>query len=292
MISLGIDIGGTCTKVAVIDETGTVWTATSPAYVRPVATELHAVLRNLLSQLPPTAAAADDLRTGLCAPGLYDPAAGVITAAVNMPGLVGVPLDQLVATSLPGDRRGGRQPLHVVSDVHAAAFDFVSVRGLSGRLLAISLGTGVGAAVLDDGKPLRVTGLSSGHFGQMDVTVPGIDPVPVGPDGGRGSLEGYLGIPALQARYGDPAAWLSQARGDEPEIAALVRALRIGHAIYRPEHIALLGGIGNRLARALPIIDRCVRHGLTSLARLDWSLRCGDHDHHAACGAARLAAGG
>ncbi|MBV9490447.1 MAG: MFS transporter, partial [Verrucomicrobia bacterium] len=60
----------------------------------------------------------------------------------------------------------------------------------------LALGTGVGAAVLDDGVPLRVDGDSPGHLGQIDVSLD--DRAPIGPDGGAGSLEGYLGVPAIR----------------------------------------------------------------------------------------------
>jgi hypothetical protein len=57
----------------------------------------------------------------------------------------------------------------------------------------------VGASVLDEGgKFLHVSGESPGHFGQLDVSLE-TDP-PIGPDGGAGSLEAYIGTAALIAR--------------------------------------------------------------------------------------------
>jgi hypothetical protein len=72
----------------------------------------------------------------------------------------------------------------------------------------------VGAAVLDDGKLLRVEGDSPGHIGQIDVSIPGADCI--GPDGGAGGLEGYIGVPALQRSLGaDLSIALPKLRGEE-----------------------------------------------------------------------------
>ena len=60
--------------------------------------------------------------------------------------------------------------------------------------------------VLDDGVPLFIEGASPGHLGQVDCSIEG-DFV-IGPDGGSGSLEGYIGVPALIKRYGSTEAFL------------------------------------------------------------------------------------
>jgi predicted NBD/HSP70 family sugar kinase len=227
-------------------------------------------------------------RIGLCLPGIFDHAAGSLSRSVNLPQLVGIPARELVA-ALPA------APVHVVTDAHAAAADAWAAFNCRGRLLAISLGTGVGACVLDEAIPeaipLRVSGTSSGHFGQIDVSLPD-QPVPIGPDGGRGGLEAYIGAGALRGTYGaDPAAaWAAAPLTDAPW-RALARALRIAHAIYRPETVALLGGFGLAIAPRLDELRALVSTELTSLAKPDWRLVGALHTHHAAVGAARLALG-
>ncbi len=76
---------------------------------------------------------------------------------------------------------------------------------------------------------------------------------------------------------------------DDPPIRALVRAIRIIHAIYRPRHIVLAGGIGMGLRRLAPEIQSSAAARLTSIAREGWALTTADHEFHAACGAAALA---
>ena len=133
-----------------------------------------------------------------------------------------------------------------------------------------------------------VEGQTAGHLGQIDVTVPGHDIT--APDGGGGGLEGYIGTGALAQQYGpDVSAALTRFTGDEPAIAALVHTIRIAHALYRPHHIVLAGGIGIRLNHVLTVIRQRVAHRLTSAARAGWTITCGDDDFHAARGTALLA---
>jgi predicted NBD/HSP70 family sugar kinase len=279
--ALGIDVGGTSIKLALLRGGRAVRTGRSRTYDRPSFDTLAATVRDALDALPLDAPAD---AVGLCAPGLRDPATGIVTAAVNLPGLVGRTHADLLAAAghaLP--------PPALATDAHAAAHDWWTLHPAPGRLLAISLGTGVGACVLDDGVPLIVSGAGPGHLGQIDVGLLGGDR-PTGPDGSAGSLEAYLGLPALRARFGDdlPAA-LPTLDPRTPPLRALVQALRISHALYRPDRIVLLGGVGLALAQKATDLCAAVADGLTGLARPGWTLAVGDDPFHAARGAARLA---
>ena len=280
IISLGIDIGGTCVKAAARDNGNTLWTGQSEFYAAPDTTALQNAIRQAVSgrvkQIGPI---------GLCVPGLFDAEKRTITAAVNVPGLVGIPLDRLVPDSL-GLPASGKAT--ICNDANACAVDLYTTRRMQGRLLVLALGTGIGMSVLDNGQPLIVESESSGHIGQIDVSIPGHDVI--GPDGGAGGLEGYLGVAALRAAYGnDVSAAVAKFTGDEPAVQALVRAIRITHAIYRPDHVCLCGGIGTRTRHLLPKLRKLIDKNLTSLARPDWTLTTGDDDFHAARGAALLA---
>jgi predicted NBD/HSP70 family sugar kinase len=275
---LGLDIGGTSLKAAILSDGAVEWKAQSPFYSRP---DRAALLEALQATLQ--GRGGDVHAAGLCVPGLLDAARRTITLSVNVPGLVGISLDDLVAQAA-GLRL---HRLHIVNDAHAGAVDAVHQLQLRGRVACIALGTGVGMAVLDDGQSLLVDGDSPGHIGQVDVSLD--DAAPIGPDGGRGSLEAYVGVPALQRAYGSSEAFLTRADADAPPLRALARAIRICHAIYRPAHVVLIGGIGIRLKRLLQPLKARIDADLTAVARADWQLHTGDHDFHAALGAARLA---
>ena len=280
MICLGIDIGGRSVKVAARKSTRWLWTGQSAAYNRPDADALLAAVRSAISG---PLERIDAL--GMCVPGLMDAQRRVVVDAINVPGIQGIPLEQLARDAVHGRLTS---PPSIHNDTAAAAHDLSVSRKLTGRLLVLALGTGVGAAVLDDGVPLIVEGQTAGNLGQIDVSVPGHDVT--GPDGGKGGLEGYIGAAALAQVYGkDVSAALANFTGNEPAIAALVQTIRIAHALYRPQHTVLAGGIGVRLAHLLPLIREHVAHRLTSAARPGWTITTGDDDFHAARGCALLA---
>jgi glucokinase len=278
MNALGIDIGGTSIKLALLRDGQVEWTRKSAPFTRPATGQIVDGIRQTAGPgLPPLEA------IGVCCPGLLDRATRSIKLSVNVPGLVDQRLDELVERALGG---AGRLSA-ILSDANAVGYDVYATRRLTGRLLCLTLGTGVGASVIDDGGFLHVSGESPGHIGQVDVSLD--DSPPIGPDGGAGSLEAYIGAAALSARYGEDAA--GHLRMGDPALRALVRAIRVAHAIYRPQHVCLTGGVGIRLGHLVEEVKAAVDENLTSVARGDWTLFTGESDYHAACGVARFAVG-
>jgi glucokinase len=281
--TLGIDIGGTAVKAALVQDGVVEATGLSRSYVQP---DLD-TLRQAIGGAVDAASTSSVDAVGLCVPGIVDEQNGVIRTALNVPSLVGVDPSQMVREAM------GLDDVTVLrfTDAHAAAHDLWN--GQAKRMAAISIGTGVGLCVLDEGEPLDLGFGTPGHLGQVDVSLDEVD-VPVGPDGGRGGLEAYIGWPALQVRYGsdgqgvhDLAACLMS---DDAPLRALARGIRIVHAIYRPQRIVMLGGVGIALKPCLAHLRSLVAVQLTSLAREGWTLETGHSLHHAASGAARLAA--
>ncbi|MDX9912644.1 MAG: ROK family protein [Phycisphaerales bacterium] len=293
---LGIDVGGSSVKVAVLDgvEPGSSLGRTSPphrtarvAYAgTPDAAEIRRAVGAACAQVLGAAPGAPRA-VGLCLPGVVDPTSRVVRAAANLPGLVGVRVDDLLPREMMGSWNA-RASLH--TDAYAAAVGHrMCAPPLGGRLAAISIGTGVGLSVIDAFDALRVSGESSGHLGQVDVgpCAPG---GAVARDGARDTLEAYAGLPALRARFGSSIEHaLAAMRADDPACVAIVRGVRIVHAIYRPQRIALLGGVGRRLAHLREELFEAISRDLTSLAREDWTLEFGDSDALAAIGCAWLA---
>ena len=300
---LGIDIGGTSIKGALLDGEREVWTGRSGEYARPGRGELVEAMAGLIAASPVGRGEVVVRSVGVCAPGKRD-AAGVIVRAVNVPGLEGVAVGELVREVGWGKWEVG-SVVREFTDAYAAAVDFWRVRPGVGRLLALSMGTGIGACVLDEcaGREpaaLIVSGGGPGHIGQMDVGE-FEEEVSSGKKASRHeasrheggtTLEAYMGLPALRARYGEGLAGVIAAGEmgvDGPPLGALVRALRIAHAIYTPERVVLLGGVGIRMGALVEGIRAAVGDGLTSLARPGWTLEVGESDFHAARGAAWLA---
>lgn len=272
-------------KAALIGAAGEpIGLARSREYSRPA---IEALIDAVASAIPSSTELIDAV--GLCVPGLLDPAKIRVEYSANLPALQELPLRDIVFRALA--RHGIAAPQRVVvhSDAAAAAYGYWSSKRPPGRLLALSLGTGVGAAVLDDGEFLRVSGESSGHIGQLDVSLEA--DAPIGPDAGRGGLEAYIGVPALRRTLGEDFAFkLGTLDANAAPIRALARSIRICHAIYRPQEIALLGYVGLSLAPAAAALRAAVDADLTRVARPDWRLCFADSPHFAAEGVARLAA--
>lgn len=285
MAYLGLDIGGTSVKGAVVGASGDVLgRSRSAEYTRPA---IDALIDAVASAVPVCGESIDGV--GLCVPGLLDATRSRVEYSANLPALQELALRDIVTRALRQESGAAMRRLAVHSDAAAAAYGYWSSSRSRGRLLALSLGTGVGAAVLDDGAFLRVNGESSGHIGQLDVSLDA--DAPIGPDGGRGGLEGYIGAPALRRAFGeDFASKLGALDEHAVPIRALARAIRICHAIYRPQEIALLGFVGLSLAPAAAALRAAVDREITRVARPDWKLSFADSPHLAAEGAARLAA--
>lgn len=302
MLAIGLDIGGSSIKGAVLIEGHTTATARSDAYTRPDQSALGASLPEVLNTLLSRIAigshkSATRFPVGVCLPGAVEPSSGRVRGAVNLPSLVGVEIESWLESVLStAGLACERSELMISTDASAAAVDLAYEPGTTqpyaGRLAAISIGTGVGLGVVDAGEPLRVDGDSAGHLGQVDVAVP-LDEgmIPIGPDDGRGSLEAYCTAPALRDRFGP--RWADRIAGlpeDDPCLVALARAIRIVHAIYRPGIITIAGGVGLLLAVHAERLARMINADLTSAADPGWSLRWAVDTMHAAAGAARIAA--
>jgi glucokinase len=284
MGTLGIDIGGTSVKVCLLDGERS-HTARSSIYANPSRETLIDSIRKAIGKLPTTAESTT--RIGLCLPGKRSGDGHSIERSVNLPCLDGWAFDELLSSVL------GTVPktYRVLSDVQAAGEDFICAHTCCGRSAIIAVGTGVGLAVFDDGEPVGIGQRWIGHLGMMDMGRLSEQDV-VGVDGSKNTLESYIGARAIERRFPElDSTELSQAIGtlamDEPCMTAIVRMIRVVHAIYVPDQIVLIGGVGIALSARGNELETAVNDGLTSLAKSDWELMFGDSPYHAARGAAR-----
>src|SRR5258705_8530163 len=163
MITLGIDIGGSSVKTAALDGDKILGTAQSPTYSRPTTAQLIDSIKKSLPAASPQIlehirkAGAPGLkieRLGLCLPGIYDSASRKITQSINVPGLVGPTLDDLITQSL--GQNLPQSDIKIFTDAFAAAHDILTLKKLAGRFLVISIGTAIAPAVPDKGQPPNV----------------------------------------------------------------------------------------------------------------------------------------
>jgi glucokinase len=225
-----IDLGGTAMKGAVARGPG----ALEHVETRPTGREdgPEAALDRLGAFAADLAAAAGGelAAVGVAVPGIVDEGAGVARASVNL-GWRDVPLRADLEARLG-------VPVAVAHDVRAAARAegrLGAARGHDDWLL-VTLGTGVGAAVVLGGTPYGGAHGAGGELGHMVV-------VPDGPPcgcGARGCVEALASAGAIARRHGGDGVTAREvaqrAASGEPHAAAVWReavdALAAGLAAY------------------------------------------------------------
>lgn len=242
---IGVDIGGTALKLGRFDNTGHCHTHLELATPQPATP--GAVTTTLLESLEHLDPRHQASGIGIGVPGPVDQAGRVARLAINLPGWRDVPLaDWLEAQQ--------ERPVILANDANCAALGELWLgagRGVQ-DLLLLSLGTGVGGAVIMGSK------LLTGRLGI--ATEPGLILLdPSGPpcnSGNHGSLEQHCSIAALKRLSGLEPAVLAE-RAAQQEQTALAhwqtygRRLGMGIAslayLFTPERVLLGGGIAGAL---------------------------------------------
>lgn len=214
---------------------------------------------------------------GLAAPGPINPRTGVIYSAPNIQGWVNLPLAQIVR-----ERFG--VPTALGNDANLAALGeskYGAGRGYS-HILYITISTGIGGGVIEDGKLLL------GHQG-LATEIGHTTVLPDGPMcgcGHRGHLEALAsgtaianyvreqlasGIPSSLAEIATPSARdvsLAAEQGDPLALSALSRAgTYLGHAVgdflhlFNPQIVILGGGV----SQAGPLLINPLRAAMSEM---------------------------
>lgn len=241
----GIDLGGTRLKAVAVDGGGRVLARTVQA--TGAGTTPAAWIAGIETALAEFAAlnGRPAAAVGLCAPGLAAPDGRSIAHLPHrLAGLEG--LDWTRALGRP-DR------VPVLNDGHAALLGEAWIGAARGRrhVVLATLGTGIGGAVLCDGRLLRGALGRAGHIGHLCLDPEG----PPSIAGMPGAVEVLAGDGTVASRSGgrfaDSAALVAAHRAGDPAASAVwlqsVRALgcALGSCInlFDPELIVLGGGI-------------------------------------------------
>ena len=208
-VCVGIDVGGTKVLAGVVEDTGRVLrTARSSTPGRRV--DAVAVEDALVAAVHEVAAGESLAAVGLAAAGFVDAAGERVRFAPHLP-WHGEPVRDLLAGRLG-------VPVALDNDANCAAlaeWTYGAARGAASALV-VTLGTGIGGAVVLDGRVLRGANGMAGEFGHMKV-VPGGHPCPCG---GAGCWEQYSSGNALvryaRDRLGREPTLLEEACGGDP----------------------------------------------------------------------------
>ena len=268
---IGVDVGGTTIKAALLDSEGLEYGRSerpTPRHLGPDA--VVATTIDIIAELRARVAEAGRVgAVGLVVPGVVDPQQGIAVYAANI-GWRQLHLRQIVAEAVG-------LPVVLDHDVRAAGLAELELgagRGLQ-DVLYVALGTGVAAAVITRGEVVAGATDRAGELGHLPVFPDG-EPCACGQ---RGCTETYASAAALSRRY-TAASGISDvpahdvvsraAAGDaladaifNDAITALGRALVHYVLLMDPELILIGGGMSASRAALLHPLTHEVQAGLT-----------------------------
>jgi glucokinase len=198
--ALGIDLGGSQVRAALVDETGNVLRRAAMATdVGGGPKSVVAQMRALFDDVGGNDRGADIAGIGVAAPGPLDSVTGRIIDIPTLPRWRDFPLRETLATELG-------LPVILDNDGIAAAngeWRFGAGRGLR-HLVFVTVSTGIGGGVVVDGRLLHGRRGMAGHVGHMIIAPDG----PHCPCGARGCFEAVASGSAL-GEAGRQAALMS-----------------------------------------------------------------------------------
>jgi glucokinase len=255
---LGLDLGGTNIKWAIVEHADTDWTtlgydraATPDGGPEAVVAGLIQVGRDAVARWP------DICSVGIGVPGLYYPETGATRFLVNVPGdWDRVPLAAMVSGALG-------QPTHLIND--ARAFGLAELRLGAGRgansMIGFTLGTGVGGVIAIDQRIVFGHDGTAGEMGHQTIDPDG----PACNCGNDGCLEAFVRADRIAAACATDTVEdaVERARaGDAAALAGLADAGRylgigIGNMItvLTPDRVVIGGGVSAALDLLRPTLE-------------------------------------
>jgi glucokinase len=246
-VAAAVDIGGTRTKIGIVGEDGHIVERATIATTRdgdplPLVEAIAATLRPMLNALGTSGR--KPLGIGVSVAGFLDRDRTAMVENANLHALCGFPLRDAFAERFAFDCR-----LEVDSNAAVVAeYRYGDAKG-AGRLLGVTLGTGLGGGVIIDGALLRYTGECAGDLGHIILDPNG----PSCPCGARGCLEALVSSSALSRRADRRPVRDVITRalaGDQAAVTALAETgtwLGLGLAalspLFAPEVITVGGGV-------------------------------------------------
>jgi glucokinase len=263
---LGLDLGGTNIKVAVVSRDGDEFHLNSTDSVDTEAADgPEGVTENLVRVGGAALAASGASTVGLGVPGHFDRDSGRIVLFPNLPGQwEGFPLRDRIVEALGVDT-------WMINDARA----FTLAEGLLGAgsgchtVACVTLGTGVGGGLMIEGRLHRGAFGVAGEIGHQTVVADG----PLCGCGNRGCVEALVRADVLASTAGRSSAsevFEGAREGDDRCLAAVSRMadyLGIGLAnvvtMFGPERIVVGGGIAEAGDLVLGPVTAAVRRRVT-----------------------------
>lgn len=201
---VGLDVGGTTMKAAVVDDSGRAFHPVSldTNSERGQTAGLHTMTATIEAAVEAAGLKMAEITAiGVATPGLMDIAAGLILDPPNFPGWKNVPVREHVEKAFG-------KPTAYQNDANAAAFGEKWVGAAKGArsMVMFTLGTGVGGAVVIGDRVVEGEHSHGGELGHLRIDLP--DRGRRCGCGARGCLEAYASASSVVERARDElAAW-------------------------------------------------------------------------------------
>ena len=232
-LAIGVDIGGTAIKAAIVGLRGNLLESfhePSPRTVSALRAFVHSVLKRAPSPVR---------GIGIGCKGIIEAGSSRVKSSPgDLQFLEGQLLSEVIAA--------GELPVHAENDARTALIAEVLWGAARGRrhVVMLTLGTGVGGAVLVDGAILRGAGGAAGHLGHVTLDPRGGLCI----CGSYGCLETHFSSRAIESDY-----WAHMHRAAPVKLSA-------GSTGQRPDTEAIFRAAADGDLSALCVIDRALEY--------------------------------
>src|SRR5574344_571652 len=195
---IGIDVGGTNVKVAIVDSEGKIgYSNKVPTYAEMgceyTINNIKQAIKELLKETQSDSESIEGIGFGF--PGQIDYQNGIIRLAPNLPGWVDVPFAKIIEDEF-------HIPTRIDNDVRCAALgelNFGAGKGCE-NLICITVGTGIGSGLIINGKLVRGASNAAGEIGHIKLQM---KDGPICGCGDTGCLEAFASGPSIVAMAQD-----------------------------------------------------------------------------------------
>lgn len=191
---IGIDVGGTNVKIALVNDEGKILYSNSVPTRAEMGYEytVNNIKQAIYDLLKETKLEPKDIQgIGFGFPGQVDYKAGIVRNAPNIPGWVEIPIAKIFEDEF-------HIPTRVDNDVRCAALGELNYGAGKGceNLICITVGTGIGSGLVVNGRLVRGASNAAGEIGHIKLQMNG---GPICGCGDTGCLEAFASGPAIVA---------------------------------------------------------------------------------------------
>ncbi len=195
---IGIDVGGTNVKIALVDGEGKIIYSNSvPTYAKMgyeyTVNNIKQAIKDLMKETNTNSKEIQGI--GFDFPGQVDYKTGVVKLAPNIPGWVNVPIAKMIEDEF-------HIPTRIDNDVRCAALGELKFGAGKGceNFVCITVGTGIGSGLVINGKLVRGASNAAGEIGHIKLQMNG---GPICGCGDTGCLEAFASGPSIVAMAQD-----------------------------------------------------------------------------------------